>query len=392
MPYRKFKADYLFDGYKFCSASSVLITNDLGKVIEITDADSAGSDVEIFKGILCPGFVNAHCHLELSHLKNKVPEGTGLVNFVFKIITERHHAEAEIQVAIESAIAELRDNGTVAVGDICNNNLTISAKRKGELQYYNFIEVSGWNPSVANERFVRSRQLYDAFVNGQKNVSIVPHAPYSVSYPLWEKIAPFFVDRVVTIHSKESKDEDELFLKGDGSFNEMYKMMKIDNSFFRHPGHSSIENFFEKLSGASSVILVHNTFLNQNDIDHILKRKAPHQQLSFCLCPNANVYIENTLPPVELLIKNNLNIVIGTDSLASNHQLSLIEELKTLLKSHPSLKSQQILKWITSNGAKALEMDNELGSFEKDKMPGVVIIKNTSENIITDETVSQKIL
>ncbi|MEP7251153.1 MAG: amidohydrolase family protein, partial [Ginsengibacter sp.] len=312
MPYRKFKADYLFDGSDFCDAGSVLITDEKGKVIEVTNTKNAGGDIETFAGILSPGFINAHCHLELSHLKNKIPEKTGLVNFVYKVITERHHEAAEIETAIEAAIEEMRGSGIVAIGDICNNELSLPAKKSGRINYYNFIEASGWNPSVVDERFNRSKEIFDVFIADGQKASIVPHAPYSVSYRLWEKITPFFEDKVVTIHSKESKGEDELFLKGEGGFNDMYEKMKIDNTFFEYPGQSSVEYYFEKLSRASSVILVHNTFLNKDDIDHILKHKRSTQLLSFCLCPNANVYIENSLPPVELLIENDLNIIIGT--------------------------------------------------------------------------------
>ena len=392
MPYRKFKADYLFDGYKLCYAGSVLITDETGKVIEVTDTENTGNDIETFAGILSPGFINAHCHLELSHLKNKIPEKTGLINFVFKVVTERHHEVDEIEMAIKKAIKEMWANGIVAVGDICNSDLTLLAKKNGSIKYYNFIEVSGWNPAVAEERFTRSRQISDVFIAQRQEVSIVPHAPYSVSYPLWEKIAPFFGDKVVTIHNKESEAEDEFFLKGEGEFNEMYDMMKIDNALYKHPGKSSIEYYFEKLFKASSVILVHNTFINRNDISHILKYKRPAQLLSFCLCPNANLYIENKLPPVDLLTESNLNIIIGTDSLASNHQLSVIEEMKTLLKEFPFLKTEQMLMWVTSNGAKALEMDNEFGTFETGKSPGIVLIENLQGNNFTNNTKARRIL
>ena len=155
--YRKFKADHLFTGTEMLSSNNVLITNEKGKVEKIIDEKDAGEGVEIFKGIISPGFINAHCHLELSHMKGLIPEKTGLVDFVFKVVTQRHFAEKEILDAIEKAEQEMLNNGIVAVGDICNNDLTLHQKEKQNLYYYNFIETSGWLPGLAQQRFALRR-------------------------------------------------------------------------------------------------------------------------------------------------------------------------------------------------------------------------------------------
>ena len=272
----------------------VLITDDKGKIINIVNKNEAGEDIEVFKGILSPGFINAHCHLELSHLKNIIPEKTGLVDFVFKVVTGRHFEQNEILDSINAAEDEMLQCGIVAVGDICNNTLSLSQKEKNKLQYYNFIEVSGWNPDVAEIRFEKSKSYYDEFIKKNQQASLVPHAPYSVSKNLWGKITPFFTQKVVSIHNQETTDEDEFFLKGEGSLVEMYKKMKIDNSFYQPPKIRSLQTYFTNFSKAASVILVHNTFTKQEDVDYINKNKTPNQLVSFCLCANANLYIENT--------------------------------------------------------------------------------------------------
>ena len=115
MPYRKFKADYLFNGEELLNGGNVLITDDEGRIVDIVFEKEAGEDLQNFSGIISPGFINAHCHLELSHLKNKIPAETGLIDFVFKIVSERHFAEDEILDAIEKAEAEMFQNGIVAV-------------------------------------------------------------------------------------------------------------------------------------------------------------------------------------------------------------------------------------------------------------------------------------
>jgi cytosine/adenosine deaminase-related metal-dependent hydrolase len=378
MKYRKISAEKIFNGYKYLEGSVLIMTNE-GVVTDIVPAIQAGDEVETYEGIITPGFINCHCHLELSHMKGQIPEGTGLVDFVFKIVTGRHNSEEEILAAISRAEEEMIQNGIVAVGDICNNLLTLPQKQKGRVQYYNFIEASGWLPRVSEERFNRALQLYRAFKEGEPTKdqeSIVPHAPYSVSQQLWQQIQPWFENKVVSIHNQETAFEDEFFLQGTGDFNRMYELMKIDNTHHQPTGKSSLQSYFDKLTKAASIILVHNTFTKQSDIDYINTQINNISHVSFCLCANANQYIEQITPPIELLRQNQCTIVLGTDSLASNWSLSIIDEINTILKHHPLIPLEELLQWATINGAKALQMDDELGSIEKGKRPGLVLVLN----------------
>lgn len=351
--------------------NSVLITDETGVVVELIAEKDAGDDIETFDGILSPGFINCHCHLELSHLKGLFPEKTGLVDFVTNVITRRNVDETYIAEAIKRAEDEMLKNGIIAIGDICNNALTFSQKQSGRLLYHNFIEVTGWNPQVANARFTAAKDLEKLFKQVSEGVSLSPHAPYSVSDELWQLLQPEFSNQVVTIHNQETLAEEELFVAGTGKFVDFYHNLNILNSTFKHGGRNSIYSSFPYLMNAESALLVHNTFINEADIDYI---QANHNNVNFCLCPNANIYIEDSLPPVKMMMEKDCNIVLGTDSLASNHQLSILSEMETLAKSFPFLSQTQLLQWGTLNGAKALQIDDHLGSFEKGKKPGVLII------------------
>jgi aminodeoxyfutalosine deaminase len=391
--YRKFSADNIFTGYQMLDAGNVLITETDGKIIEIVPVSEAGDDIQYFKGILSPGFINAHCHLELSHMKGHIPEHTGLVDFVFKVISERDFTEEEIFAAIEKADNEMYDNGIVAVGDICNTVLTISQKQKSKIQYYNFIEASGFPPSVADIRFQRSLDFYKQYKERFANNSIVPHAPYSVSPELFEMIDTFPCNKVLTIHNQETKDENELFEKGEGDFLRLYEKLGIDISFFKPSGKTSLQTYLPHLKSYESLILVHNVFTNKEDIG--FEKNQTSQIINhkyYCLCPNANLYITNTLPGIDLLIKEEATMVLGTDSLASNHQLNIVEEIKTLQKHFPLLSTEKILQWATINGAAALQMNEMLGSFEKGKTPGVVLIQNIEKLCLTANSTSVRII
>ncbi len=391
MSYLKFSADQIFTGTALLSDQSVLITDNKGVVLDIVSIENAGDDIQHYQGIISPGFVNAHCHLELSHMKGLIPEHTGLPNFILKIVNERHFPEVEIIAAIANAENEMIANGIVAVGDICNNTLTIEQKKLNRLAYYNFIEVSGWKPEIALPRYQRSidnLQEYKSQIPNS-NSSISPHAPYSVSNELWNMIMPYFDGNTVTIHNQETKAEDELFKTGTGDFIGMYEVMNINQTHFTPTCKSSLQSYFEKLSSAKNKLLVHNTNTTENDIS---LAKSSGNEVFFCLCPNANLYIENSLPPIDLLKKHQCNIIIGTDSLASNHSLSILDELKTIAKYFPSIPLEELLQWSTLNGAKALQMDHTIGSFEKGKKPGVNLLQGSSSNRISDDTIVSRLI
>ncbi len=367
----KFQGDNLFTGKKMLPGNHVLVCNTEGLVVDIADVAEAGDDIQKLSGILSPGLINCHCHLELSHMHGLIPEKTGLIDFVFAVVTQRHFAEEEILEAIAQAENEMIANGIVAVGDICNNLHTLIQKKQQNLLYYNFVEASGWLPGIAQQRFLRSKQYYEIFSEFFPT-SMVPHAPYSVSSQLWELLIPYFKNKVASIHNQETAFEDELFLQNTGDFIRMYEMMKIDHSFYKPSGKTSVQTCFNTLQSAEQVLLVHNTYTKEEDIKFI--KKAGGNNVSFCLCVNANRYIEQRVPPINILIKHGCNIVLGTDSLASNWTLSLLDEIKTIQRNFSSVSIEEMLKWATFNGAKALQMDDKLGSFEKGKQPGVIIL------------------
>jgi cytosine/adenosine deaminase-related metal-dependent hydrolase len=375
---------------------NVLITDANGVFVDILPTKDAGDDIEQFDGILSPGFINAHCHLELSHLVGVVPEKTGLVDFVFKIMTQRHFAENEIVTAIETAEAAMFQNGIVAVGDICNTAFSITQKSKKILRYHNFIEVAGFVPAGAQARFDTALDIFHQFNKAaatQYQTSIVPHAPYSVSSELFQLINELPGNNLLTIHNQETIAEDDFFKHRRGDFLRLYEKLNIDISFFNASGKSSVQSFLPHFTKGQSILLVHDVTTTENDIEFIKLSTINHQLSTvFCLCPNANLYITSQLPDVKMLLQQRCNIVLGTDSLASNHQLSILEEMKTLHKHFPELPLLTLLQWATINGAKALQMDDTMGSFEKGKQPGIVLIEGIKDELLAAASSSKRIL
>lgn len=374
MAIRKFRSDHLFDGHTLMNDQHVLLTDESGKVEDVVPIDLAGDDVQYFPGIVTPGFVNCHCHLELSHLSGVVAQKTGLIPFLQSMMTQPQANREVVFEAIEKAETDMLANGIVAVGDICNTPMTLVQKSKGRLWYHNFIELAGAIPSVARQRFEQGLKLYSAFAQlyprPAESISIVPHAPYSVTAELWELIVNHPGNRVLSLHNQESQAENDWFGEKSGDLAGFFEKMKIDVSRFVPTGSSSLRASLPRLMRNQSMILVHNVATGPEDVAFAKKTGL---DVSWCLCPNANLYITGQLPAIDIFMAAGCNLVLGTDSLASNHQLSILEEIKTIRKYYPDIAVDQLLKWATINGAKALQMDRLLGSFEKGKKPGILV-------------------
>lgn len=384
MPLRKLQPQHIFTGVELLPPGQVLVVETSGKIIDIIAAADAGEGIELLEGWISPGLINCHCHLELSHLLGVVPEKTGLTGFVQHIMSRRDADAGHLLQAMESADRQMWEAGIQAVGDICNRTDSLPVKNVSRITYHHFIEVSGWMPEVAEKRYQSALQILESFLESSGRASLVPHAPYSVSEQLWKLLLPNFTKQTITIHNQESKAEQSLFEKGEGDWPNFFAAGQINNQHFKPSGNSSLQTVFPYLQSASSLLLVHNTYTAAADIEFTESR---HPSVFWCLCPSANKYIENKLPPIELLRQKNCRIVLGTDSLASNHTLSLLDEMKLLSHHFPSIPAEEMLRWATSEGAAALQLEDQLGLLRPGTHPGIVQLENIGlQHIFDDRT------
>lgn len=388
--YQKFQADQVFTGTKLLDGRPIVVVREDGTIEDIVAKEDAGEDIQELNGLLTPGFVNAHCHLELSHLKNAIPAHTGLQEFVKQIVALRKVDEHVIADAIEKAEDEMFENGIVAVGDICNTLDTLEQKLKHRIAYYSFVELYDLDPTRAHDKIIAGINIQNTFQENCIRASLVPHAPYSVSFNLWKLLTEHFESHTITMHNQETKDENDFFETKTGSFLGMYERTKVSLDFFEPTGLTSVRSVLPYFKKAHRSILVHNSFTSVEDIQAVQK-DMPNS--FWCICANANQYIEQTMPPIELLRSQKVNIVMGTDSYASNWSLNMLNEIKTIQKHLPQIQLEELLGWATINGAKALQMDKGLGSFEKGKKPGIVLIEGLSnENKVLETTSSRRIV
>ena len=389
MKYRKFTADNIFTGHELLGSNQVLVMTEAGKILDILPVEHAGEDIEAFSGILSPGFINAHCHLELSHLKDVIPPHTGLIPFLLDVVGKREFPMEVIFDRIVQAEKEMDEGGIVAVGDIGNTAHTLETKLNSRIRWNNFVEVLSFSDALAEKRLAEFNKVLDNFNEAEKKYSLapghfkstlVPHAPYTISDSTFKSINTASAGAVISMHNQEHPAEDELYRTGGGAYLQFLAKFGFTTSPFPVTGKSALQSCLPHFNQGQRMLLVHNTFTTKEDIAFAIEYAKEHLSgIHFCLCVNANLYIENRLPPIDLLMQQNAAIVLGTDSYSSNWQLSIAAEIRTIRKYFPAIPLQQVLQWATLNGAIALGREDELGSLDTGKTPGIILIDDQFE-------------
>jgi len=370
---RFLKATTLFNGKENLPAGSVLVIDDAQRLKDIVhESQVEAGNIEHLEGILMPGFVNAHCHLELSHLKEQIAQHTGLPEFAKQVITRRNSfSKEQINEHMQDADRAMWQSGIVAVGDISNGSDSFQIKAQSPVMYHSFVELIGLNPANRDVIFDKGLALLQELKQHDLRGSLAPHAPYSTSTQLIKKIADFDAQQQLplSIHNQESDEETKFFNNQPNGFHELFRFLGLDLSWYSAPGGTSLQAYAPELSNDAPSLLVHNTTTTADDL-----QIAQHKTIFWCFCPGANQYIENRLPDYSVFKNHSDKICLGTDSLASNHQLDVLTEANIILKHNAVFPAAELLRALTSNAAAALGLSDQFGTF--------IIGKNTGLNLI----------
>lgn len=371
---KRFSAQYVITNSGPILKRAVVTADDEGTILSVDDTCGDLEEkhsIEFYNGIIIPGFVNCHCHLELSHMKGIIPRGEGLPNFIEQIRITRVASSEKILLPAYSADIDMYRNGISLCADICNTADTFCIKKKSKIRYINLIEVFGIDPSTASRRMSNAAHL--SAIASEMNLAhwLVPHSAYSMSLPLLRLLMKESSNNKVTsVHFMETPGEVEFLKNHSGPLIASYEKMGLSKNLITPKDHA--DAIFNEITGSGNLILVHNTFADAETIRKVKKRS----KLFFCLCPDSNLYIEKKLPPVDLLTEEGCDIVIGTDSLSSNDKLNILQELITLQLNFPSVTLTDLVRWATINGARALGEERDFGSIEPGKKPGLLLLEN----------------
>ncbi|MDR1984589.1 MAG: amidohydrolase family protein [Prevotellaceae bacterium] len=374
---RKISADYIFPVHTQPIKNGALTIADDGTISDISTFSEnleTSADIEFYDGIICPGFINVHCHLELSHLKNSIPMHTGIIGFIKEISKRSNITDLSEQIQSAKFYDDfMYRQGIVAVGDVSNKDWTFELKKESKIFYHTFVESFSRDESETDKILQKNQDIVDCGKRLGLSVSPTLHAPYSMCDGLFSELkirAEKY--EILSYHNQETQAENEYFENNSGDFLKFYNEFAMpDNPL--PMGKTSIHRLLDNVDGNTKILLVHNTFTSENDCDFAM---SVSKNITWALCPKSNLYIENQLPPVEMFRRKNAKIAIGTDSLSSNTNLSMIEEMLAISENFDNIDIDELLKWATVNGAKALGIDKNFGTFERGKKPGIVLIDN----------------
>lgn len=358
----------------------------------------AGTVQDHGASIITPSFINAHTHLELSYLKGRLPKNKGFVRWVREIvglIAERNQtcekSNLTVENSIKEAISEIHKNKCAAVGDVGNLDIVpdkIRKKQKDELQtlsgiFFKEIICSG-----------QSDFLTDSFISkniikhpDSMDITLSAHAPYSVHSDALKTIkkANRLHGLPFTIHVSESFEENMFMESGTGPLCDFLNEKRGEDASLSSPGLSSVK-YLHKLGVLDSkTICVHCVHIDKVDMEILSNTGA-----TVCLCPESNRFIGVGKAPVSDFFKSNINVVLGTDSFASNSRLSIFNEMSAVSNLAPDVHPDLILRSATINGALSLGIESDFGTLEAGKSSNFAVhcVDNLKQHEIIEKLVA----
>jgi len=346
-----------------------------GRITEVGRGSPRIRPVDLGDVTLFPGFVNAHTHLELSDLAGRIEPGPDFCDWLRRIVTatQAPRSPDQIQVALRIGVLQSIRSGVTALGDITRfPAATRSVLASSPLRVVSFGEVT----AIGNRRNMLDDRLADALraepLTQSLRIGLSPHAPYSVDPIGLRKVAEIARTRQlpVCVHAAESPDEDEFVRNGTGPFAELLKSLGIWEDSIRGSNVGTIELLNEVGLLTPRTVLPHANYVSDADIDLIAK-----SQSSVAYCPRTHAAFGHTPHRFREMLARGINVCLGTDSLASNPSLSLLDEIRFLRQSYPDFPSADLARMATLNGAQALGVVSETGSITVGKWADLVSVK-----------------
>ncbi len=349
-----------------------------GDRIEAVGSGQVASAFDLGPAAILPALVNAHTHLELSYLHERVPPSGSFNDWVRTLMALRREtsdpADSRIIGAARDALRHARSAGTGLFGDVANTLVTASLFREAGLAAQVFYELTGFNTADPGARVRQARAQVDAIATDQRGVriSLAPHAPYSVSPELFRAIRTDLdahPGTVSSVHLGESPGEVELLRHGTGVTRRMLEGLGVWTDAWRIPGVSPVEYLFNLGFLDRRTLVVHGTQFDDDDLER-LKGLG----VTVVSCPRSNRYVGVGSPPLESFFDSGLNVAFGTDSLASVENLNMFAELAEARRLAPRVPASRLLEGVTLTGARALGFEGDHGTIEAGKQAALIAV------------------
>ena len=344
---------------------------------------------DLGEAVLTPGLVNAHTHLDLTSSADSVQRTPKFTDWIFQIVGKR--TPSTIKPSVREGVQQSLTGGVTTVGDIDGTGGSMQILRDTPIRKVVFFEVLGFSGERAAMGLTRLATYLGAppASDSLLTFALSPHAPYSTSAEIYRQCVASGLS--VCTHIAETTEEFEFLSSGTGAFLDYLEAFSISTAEWIPPQLTPVQ-YMETLGILrEDSLLVHCNYLTDADLGLIAESGA-----SVVFCPRSHHYFYHTDHPVLQLIESGINVAIGTDSLASNWSLSLLDELQFLARTQPCLRPETLIDMVTCNGANALGLE-QVGRLEKDWQADIIAVKipndgrpaieqildSSSENLLT---------
>ncbi len=358
----------------------VVTSDEYNCIIEVGSGQTArsGEVIDFGDAVILPGFVNAHTHLALTALRGRVPFVGSFVEWIksLRVASVVLNDEATFRASLDQGLRESLAAGVTTVADIGCGEATIAAWQRAAIRVFGFLEVLGMGPkrwgghSQSVEQAERDiRRAYQA--SGSVHLGLSPHAPYSTDRMIYKNAIQ--AGRMVCTHLAETKEELQFLRDGTGLFRDLLEEWNLWDGSFTPPQCTPIEymkmlKMFD-IHPLFAPLLAHVNYVTDTDLD--LLARSP---CSVAYCPRTHRFFDHEPHRYRDMLARGINVCIGTDSLASNDTLSVLDELRFLRRQDSQTDGHQLLSMGTLAGARALHCEDQIGAIEPGKRADLAVI------------------
>ena len=330
-----------------------------GRIVEVGSNYSGTDGVDHGSGVLMPGLVNAHIHLELSALRGRLPFDRGFKGWVAELLVVRSKlGTPALKAAARQGIVQVLATGTLGVGEISTLGITRDLVANSRLSGVWFQELLGSDdPAPVFE--------LGPFTGQGLGFSVAGHAPHTASPQLLAELkrASALHNLPFSIHVAESRDESQFIRTAGGEWADFLTERGIDFSAWPLPARSPVA-YLDRLDLLdSNTLAVHLLDVDNTDLDILVERGV-----KTAVCPRSNMNLHHRLPCIRRLLDHGLSPAFGTDSLASCDSLSMADEMAFATQNYSDLSAAEILAMATCYGARALGLNRDIGTLEPGRL------------------------
>ncbi|HUJ70842.1 MAG TPA: amidohydrolase family protein [Verrucomicrobiae bacterium] len=329
----------------------------VGKSAEIRAAHS-GEVRDLGERVLAPGLINAHCHLDYTRLRGEVEYRGSFTEWILQLVAAKQlHPDKEYVGGIQRGIEWLTRSGTTTIVNIESFPALIDQVVPTKLRVWWCLELMDFNRSEeAKAAATGALEFIATHSVARGGFGFSPHAPYTASGELYRLCAQYAYGRNIplTTHLAESEEEDEMIRRGTGHMYDYFTLAGRDMSDCKRAGPTQLMSEYGVLG--PHCIAAHVNYLTPVEVA-LLKQSGTH----VVHCPKTHRFFNRGMPPLTIWKAQGINVCLGTDSMASNDNLSMLDEMQTLGQMFPHMSAEELLEFATVNAAKALNQGEKLG-------------------------------